>query len=178
MAEEAERRKTKSVPLTTELLDYMAYMTPGDDLVLIVLKGHLLIEQLLDRIVQTIVAHGEMIDDRFGFAHKLTLARAMCWSQEMNPIWAFIGALNSLRNDVAHSLGNDKTEGRLKRALDAHETFLGPEEVKEVAGFDTADRLKHAVMQTMGFLGSYLADAAAYRMTVDEMLEARRKMKV
>jgi hypothetical protein len=176
MGKGAEKEK-KSVPLMTEHLDFMAHMPTGDDLVLIVLKGHLLIEQQLERIIQTIVAHGQMIDDdQFGFALKCALARAMCWSQEKNPIWDFIGALNALRNDIAHSLGSDKTERRLKKALDAHESFLNAEEVNEIAEFGTPDRLKHAIMETMGFLGSYLADAGAYRMTVNEMYKARSSM--
>jgi hypothetical protein len=37
-------------------------MTPGEDLVLIVLKGHLLIEQQLNRIIESIVAHGNLMD--------------------------------------------------------------------------------------------------------------------
>lgn len=163
------------IPLTTELLQYLTFMPQGDDLVLIVLKGHLLLEQQLEQIIKQVVAHGDILDDaRLTFVHKAVLAKAMCWTEHENSMWDFIDALNTLRNDIVHSLGNDKTDGRLQKALAKHEATLNAEEVKKVANFSTANRLKHAVMITMGFLGAYLGDATSYRVINDETQKARQ----
>lgn len=167
--------KERGQPLTTELLQYLTFMPQGDDLVLIVLKGHLLVEQQLEQIIQKVVAHGAVLDEaRFTFAQKVLLAKSMCWSHHESPIWNFIEALNTLRNDIAHSLGSDKTDGRLQKALNKHEATLNPKELLEVADYSTANRLKHAVMITMGFLGSYLGDAMSYRRINDETQKAQQ----
>lgn len=155
--------------------DYLEHMPEGNDLILIVLKGHLLIEQLLEQIIQTVVAHGAVLaNHRFQFSQKVPLARSMAWSQRDNKLWDFIVALNTYRNDVAHSLGSEKSEARLKKVMEAHEATLTAEELNEVSGQSDADRLRHAIMLTMGFLGKFLEDAKAYRSIIDATLAAKK----
>jgi hypothetical protein len=160
----------KELYVTKELLDFLAHMPQGDDFILIVLKGHLLIEQMLEEIIRTIVAHGDMIEDvRMSFELKAKLAQAMCWGQHKNPFWNFIFSLNTLRNDLAHTLGSEKTDQKLGRVIASHEATLTDDEKAELAEAQTSDRLKHAVIQTMGFLRSYSTDAHMYRHRTDGM---------
>jgi hypothetical protein len=114
-------------------------------------------------------------DARLTFAQKQSMAKAMCWSQHTSPIWDFINALYTLRNDLAHSLGNDKTNNKLRRLLDAHEATLDSKQLEEVSELGPAGRLKDAIIHTMGFLGSYGNDAIAYRHAIDRKNVVRQK---
>jgi len=49
--------------LDANLQRYAKHMPPGDDLTLIILKGHLLVEEVLERIIRTIVAPGDLLED-------------------------------------------------------------------------------------------------------------------
>ncbi len=163
--------------ITTELLNFISHMPSGNALELIVLKGHLLLEQQLDEIIRTIVAHGGLLAGaRLTFDLRARLAQAMCWGQHENSFWEFIFALNSLRNDLAHCLGSGKIDAKLQRVMAAHEATLTPEEKAELQTLEAHDRLKHGILQTMGFLASYSTDAHMYRSRTDGIYEMLSKV--
>jgi len=153
------------------LQKHIKHMPQGDDTTLIILKGHLLLEELLMQIVRTVVAHGNLLEDtRLTFAELASLARSMCWSKHNSDMWDLISSINVLRNDLAHKLESPKFEQKLKHVLEAHISSIeDPEKRSEVEAMSVPDQLKFAVVYTMGFLNSYLSDAQAYRKTVDNL---------
>jgi hypothetical protein len=71
---------------------------PEKDLSLIVLKGHLLIEELLYVIVKGAVKYPDLVEDaRLSFSQLAHLARAISYEERLRPIWDAIFALNTLR---------------------------------------------------------------------------------
>jgi hypothetical protein len=88
---------------------------PAGDLSLVVLKGHLLIEELLYAIVERAVKHPESLEHAglrfFQLAH---LARAIAYEDRLRPVWDAILAINTLRNMFAHDLETSKLEANLR----------------------------------------------------------------
>jgi hypothetical protein len=163
------------VDIADSVYRFSEHMPESDDLTLIVLKGHLLIEEMLERIVKTIVAHGELLDDtKLTFAQKAALARAMCWSQQDSDVWPIIFSINSLRNEFAHQLESPKIETKINRTI---ELFLNsvedPESRKGHAAAKRPDQLKMAVVYCMGFLGNYEGEAKFYRGMNDQFATVR-----
>ncbi|QEW06883.1 hypothetical protein [Nitrincola iocasae] len=75
-----------------------------DDMTLIVLKGHLLIEEQLKLLVDDKMIKPEKIQ-RISFSQYLSLANAMYeLPEDMVWLWGAIRALNQLRNTMAHEL--------------------------------------------------------------------------
>jgi hypothetical protein len=75
------------------------------DRVLVVLKGHLLVEELLREYVEMHVRDpGPLLDARLTFHQCLCLARAFDDDPLREKLWLVIEKLNSLRNKLAHSL--------------------------------------------------------------------------
>lgn len=84
---------------------------------LIVLKGHLLVEDLLREFCESRVAHPEELDAaRLSFTQIVQLARALHPHQAPGWIWGAVGKLNSVRNMLAHRLlptDLEKSKGEL-----------------------------------------------------------------
>lgn len=158
---------------------YLEVMPESDDLTLIVLKGHLLIEEQLESIIKIIVAHGDVLEDaRLTFDNKLTIAKSMCWSRHQSEMWIAIEKLNTLRNDLAHKLDSPKLRAKGEAYISALRSALNAEERAELKSMSLAEQVKMGVVYMMGFLGSYLADAHAYRTTVDTLYTILKSGKV
>lgn len=161
-----------SKPSAEDLERLAKYIPDESDLDLIILKGHLLIEECLERIVARIVAHGDLLKDaRLTFNQKAVCARAMCWTEHENSLWPLIFALNSLRNDLAHQLEPPKFDGKLRRFLSEHarEYTEKPEFKKLIESAPVGLQLRTAVALLIGFLRAYERDARGYRQVVDAM---------
>lgn len=85
-----------------------------DDITLITLKGHLVIEEHLSDIISKFVHHSSEAENaKLSFHQKVFIARSMSLKENNNEVWDLILAINSLRNDLAHSLESNKRENKL-----------------------------------------------------------------
>lgn len=86
----------------------------GDDLLDVVLRGHLHVEQLLLSMIEHwAVSPRYVADARLSFSQKLSLVRALNLHHPAEPIWNALAALNTLRNDLAHRLTSDQREKKV-----------------------------------------------------------------
>ncbi len=93
------------------LEDFATHLPPSLDSELLVLKGHLLIERLLENYLVLNLPNSRELDDaRFTFAHKLAVTAALCKDQEAKPLWKSIRLLNNLRNELSHQLESSRKE--------------------------------------------------------------------
>ena len=93
--------KNKLVPEIGRLIKHFPYQA-NDDLS-IILKGHLLIEDLLVRYVKKKLKNPDKLGN-FKFYHFLCLAKALEDKTENNWIWDACEKLNNIRNKLAHHL--------------------------------------------------------------------------
>ena len=144
------------------------HLPDEDDIDLIILKGHLLLEESLERIIRTIVAQGDLLkNDLLSFYQKAWLARAMSWSQHRGKLWDLILTLNTLRNALVHHLEPPEFDAKVKAFLASASTDYGPSGLREeIRNSPVPDQLRHAIVVLMGFLGSCEQDARAYRKAV------------
>ena len=99
---------------------FAAHMPKVDDLTLVVLKGHLLLEEMLTLIISSSLPHPKLVRDvRLTFDRKVALSKALSWDQHKNHVWDLIGAINTVRNEMAHRLEPSTLHLKLKnlRAL-------------------------------------------------------------
>jgi hypothetical protein len=96
---------------------FLRHMPDGDaDLTLIVIKGHLLIEQKIREFVSARMFTREAISKA-----ELTTFQAICLAEaltlprrEPRQFWAILYRLNKLRNEIAHNLEPKGLEDRVK----------------------------------------------------------------
>ncbi|MPS30517.1 MAG: hypothetical protein E2576_14395 [Alcaligenaceae bacterium] len=105
---------------------FIELMGTCDDLLLTVLKGHLLIEEQLARTIRSGVALGEAYLDgapRPQFATKASLARALIGNNLPAAFWKCIQSLNDFRNELAHKLEPGNIDGKLDSFITTAENF-------------------------------------------------------
>jgi len=97
-----------------ELVDHL----PKEDAdpVLIILKGHLLIERLVRKFILSRLPNSEAFDKaNFNAAQCIVLAESMCLkNKEPEWLWKQVKEINTIRNKLAHNLDYESVEPRIK----------------------------------------------------------------
>jgi len=97
---------------------FKEHLSQVDESVLVILKGHLIIEELLDEILSRGVFHAQFVETAsLRFAQKINLARSLSLREQDNEMWNVIVAVNALRNEMAHSLGSEKRKKKTQALL-------------------------------------------------------------
>jgi len=143
-----------------------------DETVLVVIKGHLLIEELLDEIIGTFVHHPDYIEDaRLSFSHKIHIAKSMSLSEHNNGMWAIATKLNALRNNLAHSLNSPKRQDKTKAVIDAYLREANDDQKEMINGTDEHMILLFVTSYMIGFLNSFLQEVQRFREVVNSIDE-------
>lgn len=133
---------------------FLTHLPRSDDLTLIVLKGHLLIEEEINGILRMRLAEPKaLFDARLSFSQRLAVLKALS-GHDSEEIFRFaaIEALNGLRNQLAHNLEPKDIEKRVAAFL--HE-FEDPEMGEEYSQQSTGQRLKRSVAFLCGMLAGW-----------------------
>jgi hypothetical protein len=156
---------------------FQQQMTEVDELQQVVLKGHLIIESALDSIITIIFHHPEHIfRGRFGFVHKVNLARAYGLRKDTNSMWNLVLSVNETRNEIAHNLAGEK---RTKKMVQLRRMFLSESDGELRKEFekqgqkldDASDEVIafYACSMCTEFLGTFEHDIEALRHIIDVM---------
>lgn len=90
------------------------HLLDTDDITLIALKGHLLIEELLDEIIWAYCKAPETLQDvEIRFPAKIKLVLALTGTHELSRVWGLCEKLNSLRNSLAHKIEHPSAQKKL-----------------------------------------------------------------
>jgi hypothetical protein len=111
--------RNKTFAEFTRLLQH--FPIKADDQVSVILKGHLLVEELLVAHVNRKLRKPEEIRS-FKFYHFLCLAKAFESDVNNQWVWAAVEKLNSIRNKLAHNLEPKGFESLLKEFIELVES--------------------------------------------------------
>lgn len=134
---------------------YDRYMPKTDDVTLIVLRGHLLVEEVLFELAGTVFPSSQYLP-KFTFHQLACVVRAADPLSANDPCWEMILRLNSLRNDLAHNLESSKRSARIADLFKTHDQAQPTPEMPiakeaESALSDSA-RLRLVIEDSMKFL--------------------------
>lgn len=139
------------------------------------LKGHLLIEEILNDIVTTFVFHPEKLKAaKLTHFHLISLARSMSLREQDNPMWDLLLAINTLRNRLSHR-ADDATR---KDKLDAVFAIYDREKDPNATHDESAPHVKlgYAIALCLGFLDSFRQEVLRFKvivMALDAKLNSR-----
>lgn len=101
---------------------WLTHLPQTEDLSLITLKGHLLVEEILEDLIRHRCSHPEALENvDIAFFLKARLARAFYGTKLQDGYeipeytWDAVEALNSLRNEYAHALESRAVEKKLQK---------------------------------------------------------------
>jgi hypothetical protein len=116
---------------------FLKLLPHGKDSVLVVLKGHLLIEELLRRVVAERVKKPEALEAaEFECRHVIALAEALCAKEIESWMWTAIVKVNELRNKIAHNLEPPSHKDRMAHII----SLVRENSVFAEDGFGTGDK--------------------------------------
>lgn len=93
---------------------FITLLPHGKDMVLVVLKGHLLIEEQLRHVVDEHVNNpNALANAQFSCSQIICLAEAFCADRAVPWLWTALRHLNSLRNDIAHKIEPNRFQERI-----------------------------------------------------------------
>lgn len=139
---------------------YDEYMPTTDDLSLIVLKAHLLVEEGLSELARVTLPHPSHLDNA-----RLSFHQLACVVRAVNPrdddkCWELIFSLNSLRNDLVHRLEPPQLKERLQKlfSIDLQaQPYLDVQIDKtQESILSDAENLKMAVVSCLQFVNALL----------------------
>ena len=135
-------------------------MPKTDDLSLIVLKGHLLIEERLFGLAELALPHPQYLKRirNLPFSTLAYFVRAAVREKSNHACWELIPALNSLRNDYAHKLEPPDLQKHLQKLFQIDrriETYpTQPVDKSPSSGLTDAERLRYVIIDCMTFLST------------------------
>ena len=136
---------------------YDKHMPETDDLTLIVLKGHLLVEEQLVDLANWALPNPQFLP-KFTFYNLAKVVRAAVPQRSDDPSWELILKLNQLRNDLAHKLESGQRQATLTELFKIHD-HVQPTPGMEIDKSDESsmsepERLRIVVQDSMKFLMS------------------------
>lgn len=167
--EEARRYLEKLLEQKPELKDTLervgAHLYFADDIVLVVLKGHLLIEEALTTIIRKSVHHGEFVDEaNLRFYQKVQIARSLSLDEHQNEMWGLVLGLNRVRNDMAHALEHPKVADHISDLRNRYfQAFANVEEIQANKKEPDEQILKDLIVATLGFLSGFEKEVDRFR---------------
>jgi hypothetical protein len=96
--------------------NFRQHLPIGGDFTMMILKGHLLIEEQINLLLEARIPKSSVLKDAgFTFNQKIRLAEAVVEETYSDDIWLWpaIHKLNKLRNDIAHNLSKPGIPDRI-----------------------------------------------------------------
>ncbi len=131
-----------------------------DEMVLIVLKNHIAVEQSMGEFLE---AHGKK-SDNLTFADKIKACKARNAPEIEKPIWDLLKEANRLRNTIAHKMD----EKEIKAQMDVVRAFYCAAVSKEQAEAAKTMTDPQMVMSALLHPGSYIVVATENKKDADK----------
>lgn len=143
-------------------------MQAVDEVVHVLVKGHLLIEEALTRVIELHLFHPEYLSDAsLRFYQKSSIARALCLRKDKPGEWTLMHAINALRNTLAHKLQSEEREKRVARVRRTYfKEAPDGSDIEALREASDAAVIAAACAHCAGFLATFESDARALRQTI------------
>jgi hypothetical protein len=142
---------------------YDEHIPDTDDLSLIILKGHLLVEEMLVELSNLLFPNPTFLEKaNLRFQQLANIVHAAEPMKPDDKCWELIFALNTLRNDLVHKLESPKLEIKIHEVLEIDSVVQPDEDVGIIydknreTELDTPERLKQAIVSCMQFLRRFI----------------------
>lgn len=162
--------KENNPELDQSIARFHEVMSKVDDITLITIKGHLLIEEVLTRTIALHLFHAEhFLDAKLSFDKKVSLARSLCLRKNNLGEWDMIIAINELRNVLAHNLESPRVRAKLGRLLELTKREAAPGIEEKMKEQGEKALIAYACGHVLGLLSQFEADAKTYRLLIHAM---------
>ena len=108
---------------------FLKLLPHGQDMTLVILKGHLLIEEQVRQIISERVKDPRSLEDaRLECGQAICMAQALTGNEVDGAVWKSVKKLNKLRNEIAHNSEPKGVHDRIKDFVNSTHSGLGTDE--------------------------------------------------
>jgi len=141
-----------------------------DDTAQIILKGHLVAEDLMNQAIESFVLHGEYIENaRLQFHQKLEFCKSISLSDDNNNMWNLIKKINVVRNALSHSLDEERRLKAIQSLKSIYDQEFDPETRKIKDMSEEAALCMVAISGALGYLHSFLSEVQRFEEIVKQL---------
>jgi hypothetical protein len=149
---------------------FMAELNNLQEWTVILLKGHLVLEEVLTSIIENHFFNREYVGKaRLSFQHKMLLSRGLCLRKDQVGEWDLIGAINALRNVVAHSIDQPKQMAKLALVKQLLYREGNTDSLPNKDEIDESTTVMFACAHCVGFLHSFENDSVSFRSLIHSL---------
>ena len=143
------------------------------DIVMVILRAHLLTENLLEQLILAGLSRGDRILDEGNLTYYQKLILTAALDLLPDPIISSLRNLNKVRNDCAHQLEKTITENDVSKIG----TSLGKKfvEIRHEANFDDLTVLRHLLYYVVGAMSGTLHGREARQIVVHKKKRALKE---
>ena len=153
------------------LIRFIEHLPKDGNIELAILKCHLLIEELLFKIISNEAKNSKYIENaNLTFSQKMYLARAFSQLQDEIWLWNAIKKLNDTRNKLAHGLSPEEITSKCNSFIELVEKAKGRPE-KDLLG-PTFNRFHWAAFNVFSALSAY-ANHPLYKLKMPTLLTGK-----
>ena len=142
--------------VTQHIKRFYEHMPHPDDIIISILKGHLLVEEQLFELISVEAEKPQALkDSRLTFHQTLCIAESLFWHEDSEWVWSSCRKLNSLRNSLSHELEPSHLDKNIKEFLRFVEKKYPPDGKKQVHK-NQSTRLLTSIALVYAYLSAYL----------------------
>lgn len=143
----------------------------GEDISLVTLKGHLIVEAILNSMIKAYCRDNVSIDQaNLTFYQKTHIAKALVGEFYPESIWYSIRALNSLRNEIVHTLEVKKLVNKVRKFISIYYTSKAELDLNDV---DLSNEISITKEVTRSI--AYLIGQLSVMDVVSKFMESQKK---
>ena len=148
------------VEIQNKFIDEIKYV---DDTAQIVLKGHLVAEDLMNKAIESFVLHGEYIDNvKLQFHQKIEFCKAISVSESKNNMWNMLKHINVVRNALSHSLDAERRSKAIQSLRTIYDQEF-PSNSRNIKGIsEDAALCMAAISGVLGYLHAFLEEVQRF----------------
>ncbi|MEM5563846.1 hypothetical protein WNY78_01960 [Psychroserpens sp. AS72] len=147
-----------------------------DESSIIVIKGHLLVEESLNNIIENFVHHSGIIQKaRLSFSQKILIAKSMSLTEQNHSIWNVINKLNTLRNDFAHRLTSETRQHKIDDLIKLLKIEVESLDDEKLDLSDQNTALNYVISLCIGFLSSFEEEVDRFRSMINHLDKTMNK---
>lgn len=136
------------------LIRFFGNLPKGGNEELALLKAHLVIEEVLTKIIEDRVKHPEQLRKaRLRFAQKMYVARSLADLEHQSWAWGAAKALNEARNELAHGLSKNEIEEKVSQFVKLVEDAQGQPDEESIS--PSFGRLHWALFKVFAVFSTY-----------------------
>jgi hypothetical protein len=151
-----------------------ARMAKLDELRVMVIKGHTIVEEAMNHFLDTALSHPRYLtEERPTFHFKGKLAQSLALKEDNDSLWAVFWAINYLRNKIAHQIDSKEIEEKTQYLRKTYIGQLGSRQKAHAEKMSDPEIVQEASYDVVGLFGQLTMDATGRNAIIEKSWQAR-----